>query len=197
VGEYGDGAEVNRFFPSLGNHDWMTDDAQPYLDYFTLPGNERYYDVVWGDVHLFILSSDSREPDGIWQGSIQAEWLREGLANSTAPWQIVVMHHPPFSSGKHGSTPAMQWDYAAWGADAVLAGHDHMYERFVRDEGLYFVNGAGGWGLYNFGVTVDGSQLRYNGDYGAVLVTANAERITFEFYATYEGGTLIDTYTLP
>jgi hypothetical protein len=51
--------------------------------------------------------------------------------------------------------------------------------------------------LYNFGVTVDGSQLRYNGDYGAVLVTANAERITFEFYATYEGGTLIDTYTLP
>src|SRR3990172_7062669 len=44
TGAYGGGADVNRFFPTLGNHDWYTQDAQPYLDYFTLPGNERYYD---------------------------------------------------------------------------------------------------------------------------------------------------------
>ncbi len=40
-GSYGEGAQENRFFPSLGNHDWHSPDAQPYLDYFTLPGNER------------------------------------------------------------------------------------------------------------------------------------------------------------
>ena len=40
-GSYGNGAQENRFFPSLGNHDWHAKDAQPYLDYFTLPGNER------------------------------------------------------------------------------------------------------------------------------------------------------------
>src|SRR5262245_16628557 len=46
VGTYGPGGTVNRFFPALGNHDWMTAGAVPYLGYFTLPGNERYYDVV-------------------------------------------------------------------------------------------------------------------------------------------------------
>src|SRR4051812_23828506 len=50
-GSYGPGAETNRFFPSLGNHDWDTPNAKPYLDYFTLPGNERYYDFVEGPVH--------------------------------------------------------------------------------------------------------------------------------------------------
>lgn len=40
AGQYGPGATTNRFFPSLGNHDWNADlGVQPYLDYFTLPGN--------------------------------------------------------------------------------------------------------------------------------------------------------------
>src|SRR5574341_68787 len=47
-GDFGDGADQNRFFPTLGNHDWMTNEAGPYLKYFTLPGNERYYDYTWG-----------------------------------------------------------------------------------------------------------------------------------------------------
>jgi hypothetical protein len=64
-GRYGLGAKENRFFPSLGNHDWETPGAKPYLDYFTLPGNERYYDFVKGDVHFFAIDSDERELDGI------------------------------------------------------------------------------------------------------------------------------------
>jgi hypothetical protein len=71
-GEYGEGAEQNRFFPSLGNHDWYTAAAQPYLDYFSLPGNERYYDFIWGPVHFFALNSDFNEPDGIHANSAQA-----------------------------------------------------------------------------------------------------------------------------
>src|SRR5688572_15104008 len=64
-GSYGPGAATNRFFPILGNHDWRADGAQPFLDYFTLPGNERYYDFVRGPVHFFALDSDPSEPDGI------------------------------------------------------------------------------------------------------------------------------------
>ena len=56
---------TNSFLPSLGNHDWGTPNAQPYLDYFALPGNERYYDHVQGPVHFFIVDSDPNEPDGI------------------------------------------------------------------------------------------------------------------------------------
>ena len=53
TGIYGTGDTVNRFFPSLGNHDWYTSQAAAYLSYFTLPGNERYYDFVKGNVHFF------------------------------------------------------------------------------------------------------------------------------------------------
>jgi hypothetical protein len=192
VGAYGSGADVNRFFPTLGNHDWITDGAQPYLDYFTLPGSERYYDFVRGPVHFFALDSDEHEPDGVNAGSVQAAWLQQGLAASTSPWNIVYMHHPPYSSGVHGSTGWMQWPFAAWGVDALLAGHDHLYERLLVDGIPYFTNGAGGGGLYNFSAPLPESQFRYNANYGAMLVTASETDVLFEFYNRV--GELVDSY---
>lgn len=193
IGAYGQGAPFNRFFPSLGNHDWDSEGAQPYLDYFTLPGNERYYDFVWGSVHFFAIDSDLREPDGVTSDSDQAAWLQTALAASKAPWKIVYMHHLPFSSAIHGSTDRMQWPYEAWGATAVLAGHDHTYERIERDGFPYFVNGLGGNGIYSFWEPVEGSQARYNGDHGAMLVDASSEAITFQFIS--RTGEVIDIYT--
>ena len=52
------GSTVNRFFPSLGNHDLYTDNANPYFNYFELPGNERYYDFIHGNVHCFVINSE-------------------------------------------------------------------------------------------------------------------------------------------
>ena len=72
---------------------------------------------------------------------------------STAPWQIVYMHHPPYTSSRRGSVETMQWPYKAWGADAVLAGHDHLYERLLVGNLLYLVNGAGGRALDRFADT--------------------------------------------
>jgi tartrate-resistant acid phosphatase type 5 len=192
VGAYGSEADLNRFFPALGNHDWYTAGAQPYLDYFTLPGNERYYDFTWGPLHFFALDSDEHEPDGINASSVQAAWLRQGLAASTSPWNIVYMHYPPYSSGSHGSTDWMQWPFAAWGADALLAGHDHLYERLLVDSIPYFTNGAGGGGLYNFGSPLPESRFRYNANYGAMLVTASGTEMLFEFYS--RTGELVDSY---
>jgi len=191
-GTYGSGADLNRFFPTLGNHDWYTTDAQPYLDYFTLLGNERYYDFVGGPVHFFALDSDEHEPDGVNAGSAQAVWLQQGLAASTSPWNIVYMHYPPYSSGQHGSIDWMQWPFAAWGADALLAGHDHLYERLLVDGIPYFTNGAGGGGLYNFADFLPESRFRYNANYGAMLVTASGSELLFEFYN--RTGELIDEY---
>ncbi len=196
TGDYGVGADSNRFFPVLGNHDVDTALGQPYLDYFVLPGNERYYDFVAGPVHLFALNSDWREPDGISSASTQAEWLENGLASSIAPWKLVYMHVPPYSSGPHGSGVALRWPYQEWGATAVLSGHNHHYERVMIDGFPYFVNGAGGGGLYRFSTIVEGSVVRYNANYGAMRVTASADTITFEFYSIADGGTLIDTYSI-
>ena len=195
AGSYGPGALQNRFFPVPGNHDWNTGTLQPYVDYFTLPGNERYYDVALGPIHLFALDSDSREPDGRSATSTQAIWLQTALANSTAPWNLVTLHHPPYSSSSvHGSDPTMQWPFAAWGATAVLAGHDHTYERLQQGGIPYFVNGLGGRSIYDLGNPVPGSIVRYNLDYGAMRLEANPHCLTFSFYS--RGSSLIDSITL-
>lgn len=193
-GDYGEGAQENRFFPSLGNHDWHAPDAQPYLDYFTLPGNERYYDFTWGPAHFFAVDSDSDEPDGADSESIQAKWLQSGLSASDSIWQIVYFHHAPYSSGKHGSNERMQWPFAELGADVVISGHDHTYERISRDGITYFVNGVGGASRYDFLDIVEGSQVRYNEDYGAMLVEVIEGVIHFQFINRQ--GLLIDEFEL-
>ena len=193
-GAYGAGAAYNRFFPILGNHDWYTTNAQPYLDYFSLPGNERYYDFVRGPVHFFMLDSDPSEPDGISSLSVQAQWLQNALAVSTSPWNLVFVHHAPFSSGQHGSNPTLQWPYQAWGADAVLSGHDHTYERIVKNNLPYFVNGLGGSSLYNFGTPIADSQFRYNANYGAMLVDATDTAIHFQLIN--RAGIVMDSFSL-
>lgn len=194
TGSYPSSATSNRFFPSLGNHDWYTTGAQPYLDYFTLPGNERYYDFIWGPIHLFALDSDPNEPDGITSDSVQGQWLQTQLALSTSPWKVVYTHFPPYSSAYHGSQVIMQWPFATWGADAVLAGHDHTYERLTVDSIPYFVNGLGGRSLYPFNAPLPESELRYNADFGAMLVEASETRLTFHFIA--RTGERIDYYTM-
>jgi tartrate-resistant acid phosphatase type 5 len=193
-GGYGPGSDQARFFPTLGNHDWNTSQAQPYLDYFSLPGNERYYDFTWGPVHIFALDSDSREPDGVSRKSTQAQWLKEKLTASDSPWNLVVMHHPPYSSGLHGSVDWMRWPFQEWGASAVLSGHDHSYERLLIDGFPYFINGLGGGAIYYFVDVLNGSQARYNDDYGAMLITADDQQINFEFYN--RSGELIDSYLM-
>jgi len=191
TGSYGPGANENRFFPTLGNHDWYTDEAKPYLDYFTLPGNERYYDFVWGPVHFFALDSDENEPDGVNRASVQAGWLQERMAASTSLWNVVYFHYSPYSSAYHGSIDWMRWPFAAWGADVVLSGHDHAYERLSVDGIPYIVNGSGGAGIYNFNDPLPETIFRYNADNGAMLVTATQVDLTFEFFS--RSGKLVDT----
>jgi tartrate-resistant acid phosphatase type 5 len=199
-GRYGNGALTNRFFPCLGNHDWLTTNALPYLDYFTLPGNERYYTFTRGPIQFFCLDSDGKEPDGTTPDSRQGLWLREQLTNSTAVWKLVYFHHAPYSSGAvHGThtreTERMQWPFHEWGVDAVLAGHDHIYER-VHIKGLvYFVNGLGGDSKDRFhSVPVGGSVKRYSDDYGALRVDATENYILFRFFSRW--GHQIDSYRM-
>ncbi len=170
-GKYGKGASVNKFFPSLGNHDWVASGAKPYFNYFTLPGNERYYDVVIGNVHLYALDSDPHEPDGMDMSSTQALWLKEQLQEEKTRWKIVYFHHPPYCSGaEHGSDPTMQWPFKEWGADLILTGHEHVYERLNAKGLTYIVNGIGGKSLYKFKNPIVQSIFRYNENYGSLKI---------------------------
>ena len=208
------GSSSNRFYAALGNHDYTdagTSNNLPatYTNYFSLPGpgtvtngnsgNERYYDVVQGPIHFYIINSNNgagQEPNGTSSTSVQANWLKNRLAASSSPWKIVIFHHPPYSSGSHGSNTWMQWPFAQWGANVVITGHDHDYERILRDGIVYFVNGTGGAteNTYNCATRVTGSQVCLDQKFGAQRVTASNTSITFDFITT--DGVVRDSYTL-
>ena len=198
-------ARVNAFFPTMGNHDLSdaTPSPRTYLTYFTLPGsgftntsgNERYYDFVQGPVHFFVLDSNPSQPDGTSSTSKQARWLKRGLAASTSVWNVVCEHHPPYSSQTgRPSAPYMRWPFASWGADAVLSGHAHQYERVMRDGMPFFVNGLGGASRRRFSKPVDGSVARYWQNWGAQRVTVTDTTLTFQFIDVL--GRQVDTFTL-
>jgi hypothetical protein len=191
-GVYGPGSRTTRFWPSPGNHDWDIADLAPYTDYFTLPANERYYDVNLGLVHLFALDSDPREPDGTAVDSVQARWLQSRLASSRSCFNIVYFHHPAYSSGPHGSSFEMRWPFEEWGADAVFAGHDHVYERFEVGQIPYFTVGLGGAAPYAFVATIPESRAQFNADLGAMRVSANRRGISFEFIDA--NGALVESF---
>jgi hypothetical protein len=193
-GAFGPGAAQNQFFPSLGNHDWGAGAAQPYLDYFELPGNERYYDLERGSVHLFFVDSDRHEPDGVTRDSRQALWLRDALARSKAPHKWVLFHHPPFSSGPHGSTAELQWPFRAWGATAVFSGHDHDYERLDVGGMPYLVVGTGGMHLYPFREPLEGSAVRLE-RHGALRIDVTRSGAAAEFVSAEDDSR--DRFALP
>ena len=193
-GEYGEGSDINRFFPSLGNHDWYTGSANPYLDYFDLPGNERYYKFSWQFIDFFVLDSTWLEPDGILSGSIQEKWLEEQISQSTAVWKIVYFHHAPYTSGYHESSTWMRWPFDEWGIDLVLSGHSHVYERLEVNSLTYIVNGVGGGGVYDFVNILPESIVRYNQNMGAMKMVVTPTQLTGTFIT--KAGELIDEFTL-
>lgn len=193
-GKYGKGASRRRFFPSPGHVDWDSDHLKPYLDYFDLPGNERYYDFTWGPLHIFILDTDEREPDGATFDSRQAMWLKKGLSESDKPWNIVMGQHSPFTSHAVPDIERMRWPFAQWGADAVITGYYHVYERLLVDGIPYFINGTGGTWVSGFGETDPHSRFRYNRGYGAMAVVADPQKISFAFINSW--GRVVDTYQI-
>jgi tartrate-resistant acid phosphatase type 5 len=203
LGTYGAGAVTNRFFPTVGNHDCCfpaptPTGYDPYLAYFTLPGNERYYNYRYGPVEIFCLNSNPNDPDGWTFDSVQGEWLRTSLAASTATWRLVYCHHSPYSSGAlHGTSTGqgyfMQWPFKQWGATALITGHDHIYERMLRDGMTYMLIGIGGDRLDPYGTLDPYSQVRYNATYGALRIDATETNILFR--AINKTNSLIDTLT--
>ena len=195
TGKYGTGSPIRRFFPSLGNHDYGGDtDANAYFKYFGFYKQESFYDFVQGPVHFFIVNSNKEEPDGYNATSTQAKWLKKVMTASTSKFNVVVFHHPPYSSGRHGSNEYMRWPFKEWGADVVFTGHDHIYERLIVDGLPYFVNGIGGSDLYKFETILPESQVRFNQDFGAMRVEATNTYMKFQMIT--RAGVLIDEYMI-
>jgi hypothetical protein len=140
---------------TLGNHDGHSADSEtqtgPYYEIFTLPtagesggmasGTEAYYSFDFANLHFIIL--DSYDSDRSIGGDMY-DWCLSDLQNTTAEWIVAIWHHPAYSKGSHDSDSEnqliqMRTNFLplleSYGADIVLSGHSHSYER------SYFING--------------------------------------------------------
>ncbi len=187
-------ATRNGFFPSTGNHDYTDGGIAAYRAYFTALGGRTTYAVTRGGIEFLVLDSQAAI-DSVASMTRQRSWVRARARASRAAWQVVVLHHAPYSSSSvHGSTVAFQWPFRSWGVDLVLSGHDHDYERLSRGGLTYVVNGSGGADLYPFARPLRGSLMRNDTDHGVLLLTAGERSLAGEFRST--GGSRVDGFTL-
>jgi Mg-chelatase subunit ChlD/predicted phosphodiesterase len=217
-GPYGRGPEVNKFLPAIGNHDYDDGPGSRYFGFFNLPGNERYYTVKRGPVQFFFIDSYGYGPTasgpggnnvagtgagpGVGSSDLsstgpQAQWLQQQLAASDCPWRVVVWHHPPETSGVdyYPGYSVMNWPLGTWGADVLITGHSHVYERIHRTDGvLHIISGWGGKDLRQFVTTpVATSQVRYSDDFGAVRFDVSTTTLVAKAFNRL--GVEIDTVT--
>lgn len=204
--------------------------ACSYRNYFTLPNHdnssERYYkfepkSIPRGTVEFFVVNSDfgglgnrcsptcwdttTWEPHQIDSNSRQAQWFKTQLGNSTANWKIVYMHYPPWSSTAIedlDSLIKLQWPFKSWGADMVLAGHNHLYERLNIDDFVYTVNGLGGAGINAFlydprpgSQVLSNGQVQYRENHGVQYFEVYDDSIIMKFINV--DNEVIDNYKFP
>ena len=169
---------------ALGNHEYLTTDAGPARAYFELP-RRGYYSYRLGSWLILVLNSNCLPAGGCGDGSPQQRWLEGVLARQPAGCTLAYFHHPRFSSGLHGSdrTMAALWaTLAAAGADVVLAGHDHHYERFRPISGIRsFVVGTGGRSLYPALRRLPASEVLNDRTFGVLRLTLHADAYDWRF----------------
>jgi hypothetical protein len=206
-----------RTRPSPGNHEYETPGASGYFQYFgnaaspTEPGCvvncKGYYSYDLGSWHVISLNSNcSFVAGGCGVGSLQEQWLKADLAAHPNECTLAYWHHPRFSSGIHGDDASVApfWDalYQA-GADVVLNGHDHDYERFAPQnpsgqadltQGISeFVVGTGGAELRNFRTIIkSNSEVRVAQQNGVLKMTLRPDGYDWQF-VTAPNGTIADT----
>jgi hypothetical protein len=183
VGDYyGRWVAGEDLLPAAGNHDHELG-IDAFDDYFSYLDGRHVYAAGRGGMRFFVLDSTTAlaSPQSL---ARQRAWAKRSLLASSARWKVVVLHHPPYSSGEvHGSTPEFQWPFGAWGADLVLSGHEHNYERVVAQGTTYVVDGAGGKDLYRLGDPVAGSRARVDDGAGALFLWASDRTLTGEFWS--------------
>ncbi len=202
------GRVKNRTRPAPGNHEFHSAGATYYFQYFGAAAGDAskgYYSYELGSWHIVSLNSECDQVGGCGPGSAQEKWLREDLAAHPVACTLAYFHKPLFSSGgKHGDDLTVKplWDalYQA-GADVVVSGHDHDYERFAPqtpeakadpERGIReFVVGTGGKNHRPFETPHVNSEVRNADTFGVLKLTLGNGRYKWEFVPV-DGGAFRD-----
>ena len=187
--------------PVPGNHDYDTGGAAGYRDYFgsrAVRDGTTWYSEDVGAWHVVVLDSTCDKVDGgCAADSPQVQWLRNDLAACKATCTLALFHHPRFSSGEHGSDVRVGpfWDALyQGGADLVVNGHEHSYERFGPQDPLgreddargimELVVGTGGTPLRGFHDPVANSRVRAAISHGIIELRLNRTGWAWQFDST-------------
>jgi acid phosphatase type 7 len=196
-----------RTRPSVGNHDYNTAGATGYFGYFGARAGDPskgYYSFNMGSWHIVALNSNCWKVSCA-AGSTQERWLRADLAAHPSKCTLAYFHHPRFSSGGNNIVVAPFWrDLYEAGAEVVLSGHVHAYERFapqnpsgVADsaKGIReFIVGTGGKNLGRLDYLKPNSQVRNNTTYGVLKLTLHSSSYEWRF-VPIAGKTFTDSGT--
>ena len=183
--------------PAVGNHEYGTPGASGYFSYFGAAAGDPskgYYSFDIRAWHIVVLNGNCDKVGGCAAGSSQEQWLKADLAASPASCTLAYWHQPRFSSGGHGDNLAYDvwWqDLYSAGADVVLNGHDHYYERFapqnpsgIADQ-VYgireFVVGTGGRSHSSFGSIHSTSEVRNSDTFGVLELTLRSDSYSWQF----------------
>ena len=195
------GRHKSRTKPVPGNHEYNTSGAAGYFRYFS--NTPSYYAYNLGDWRIYALNSEI----DVSSTSAQVRWLKNDLAANAKRCVLAYWHKPRWSSGSHyGSNSTYQtlWKtlYDA-GAEVVISGHEHNYERFKEMNGSgsasspglrEFVVGTGGASHYGFGSVLSTSQVRNSTAYGVLKLTLNSTSYSWKFVPV-AGQTFTDSGT--
>jgi len=203
-----------RTKPSPGNHEYYTTSPSPAAGYYGYFGaaagdpSKGYYSYDAGAWHVIVINTnDSCNIISCAAGSAQEQWLRADLAANRTTCTLAYWHHPRFSSSSvHGSQAYMQPIWQAlydFGADVVLSGHTHNYERFAKQtpagvadpvRGIReFVVGTGGRSHYAIIPTpIANSEVQNDDTYGVLKLSLHASSYDWEFVPV-AGGAFTDT----
>jgi hypothetical protein len=198
------GRQLDRTKPVPGNHEYETAGAAGYFGYFGAAAGDPatgWYAYDLGAWRVYVLNSNCARIGGCDIGSPQERWLRRDLAANPRACVVAMWHHPRFSSGLHGSDPitADLWsDLDDAGAELILNGHDHDYERFAAQTPLAradpargiveIVVGTGGRSHYPFAKIRANSLVRDDTTYGVLRLVLSDGAWSFEFVPVPGGG---------
>ena len=201
------GRHRDRTLPVPGNHDYATAAAAGYFAWFGAAAGDPargWYATDLGTWRIYALNSDCWAIGGCGAGSAQERWLHADLAANPRRCVLAIWHHPLFSSGDHGSDPMTA---ALWqalddaGAELVVNGHDHDYERFgpqdvsgaADPEGIVeVVVGTGGRSHYAFRTPIANSLVRDSTAFGVIRFYLDAGGWASTF-VPIAGATFTDT----
>ena len=179
------GPAHTTFYPSLGNHEWYSDEgAAAEIAYHspTWRFPAPYYAYTAGPVEFFVVDTTDIS-------AAQASWLDRAIAASTSRWKVVYGHHPLFAPDKDGKAlrymeemQAHFWPILRGRVDAYLCGHQHVMAHMAARDGVhFFMSGGGGAPLGKVYRKADGVTFAEPA-YGFMTLEADDAHLTATLY---------------